>query len=890
MNNIAKIQLSDYFKLFAPSHVLGTTFSISLAFFESVVYPVINKTRLQRCVLMCDSLGFQRLTQEATSLRWASQGYMTVTAPSAGTFHPKVWLMMNEDELALLVGSGNLTQTGFMWNAELFDLVHINKNKLPPKHIISDITEFLSKLYGLWDGINTEHFLVLTALKEMIGILERMSVRNSSNKADQMRFITSLSGPLIDQLPEVSNVNCLLIASPYFGKSVKALSMLINKFNPQMVKVYPGIHPDGSVDVNIADIVSMNNATVHAIRNPKKGSFAHLKLYGVDDSNAQPWLFCGSANCTLEGLSGKNIEAGILRYVSREELYNYFQPDEDRKVPDALAKENFLDDEGIGWFNFWATDLGNSIELIAPPNEKAKFPLKDVLLTMKTGSNVSEFHCPSIFLDKPTEKIPWEWFEPAIKARVSSILLEISATTNNGNKIQSAAFVDNYWMLSSGPVHRSAWRASLALLQGEGLPEFGDVAAVFALGFEMFDFENFEKTEKEKKNPNNEDQATTQEMEDKVAFWPPTPICGHHISKNLGNPFGHIYWSQKILDHFLRPERNDGGVTSDPETAFAENEEDDHIPANKPVNTKLLKASEKVWVEADKNFNVLCSRLQGLILTPTIGSNVWPISIFIMLVTLAVRRKIGIVNNLADLPKSHEILYRFTNIMFAHRNNTRGILPPISELLAKEYQVYPHKELCTIVLAIFAYLWALGNKNRIRDFHINNWLMFRNIAENTFAEAISEFEHIQRISESYLIDQSDGLSLENIKEGLKTILKIGWEQQQGYLDLKILKMDSLHKGSKEILTLSEHLRLSIEPFLRRLGKSHAFKVVEPSLQYCIGERCPKAYVINPAMGRLRNLCPVICTSCGAVLVPQPLNKAFLEHCHGSVTKSSISYD
>ena len=82
MDNIPKIKLSEFFKLFAPTHVLGTTYTLSLAFFESVVFPFINKTHLQSCLIVCDMLGFQRAVEEAVALRVATHGYMTVTAPT----------------------------------------------------------------------------------------------------------------------------------------------------------------------------------------------------------------------------------------------------------------------------------------------------------------------------------------------------------------------------------------------------------------------------------------------------------------------------------------------------------------------------------------------------------------------------------------------------------------------------------------------------------------------------------------------------------------------------------------------------------------------------------------------------------------------------------------
>ncbi len=112
---IPKIKLSEFFTLFRPTYVLGTTYTLSLAFFESVVWPHIikNNKNLRKCIIICDSRGFRRAVAEAGALRSVTNDYMAVTAPTNVSFHPKVWLMIGQNEAALLVGSGNLTQSGF---------------------------------------------------------------------------------------------------------------------------------------------------------------------------------------------------------------------------------------------------------------------------------------------------------------------------------------------------------------------------------------------------------------------------------------------------------------------------------------------------------------------------------------------------------------------------------------------------------------------------------------------------------------------------------------------------------------------------------------------------------------------------------------------------------
>src|SRR5580700_626627 len=128
MAAVPQLPLSEFFRTFSPTYVLGTTYTVSLAFFEGLVFPEINRNQLRRCLLLCDRVGFQRALVEASALRLVGREYMAVCAPTPHSFHPKIWLLIGEDEAALLVGSGNLTQSGFMTNLELFDAVRLTKD------------------------------------------------------------------------------------------------------------------------------------------------------------------------------------------------------------------------------------------------------------------------------------------------------------------------------------------------------------------------------------------------------------------------------------------------------------------------------------------------------------------------------------------------------------------------------------------------------------------------------------------------------------------------------------------------------------------------------------------------------------------------------------------
>jgi site-specific DNA recombinase len=157
-----------------------------------------DRTQLRRCLLLCDRVDFQRALVEASALRFVGRDYMAVCAPTPYSFHPKIWLMIGADEAALLVGSGNLTQSGFTTNLELFDAVQFAKGG-PHGTLAGDILLLLDGLRGLWAGTGRDGMLVLDTLAEMREAVEGLGSGMLPEEFPGMRFLTSFGGPLLGQ-------------------------------------------------------------------------------------------------------------------------------------------------------------------------------------------------------------------------------------------------------------------------------------------------------------------------------------------------------------------------------------------------------------------------------------------------------------------------------------------------------------------------------------------------------------------------------------------------------------------------------------------------------------------------------------------------------------------
>jgi hypothetical protein len=88
MKIVESIELRDVLGLVSkPRYILGTTYTLSLAFFESAIFPEIDRSSLKSCLIVCDTLGYHNALTEAAALQGAAQDYMVVTAPISGSFH-----------------------------------------------------------------------------------------------------------------------------------------------------------------------------------------------------------------------------------------------------------------------------------------------------------------------------------------------------------------------------------------------------------------------------------------------------------------------------------------------------------------------------------------------------------------------------------------------------------------------------------------------------------------------------------------------------------------------------------------------------------------------------------------------------------------------------------
>jgi len=773
MKNIERIKLSDVLRLVSkPKYVLGTTYTLSLAFFESVVYPYIQNNQLKSAIILCDRLGYRRALAESAALQGAAQDYLVVPAPISGAFHPKVWVVVGEGEAVLITGSGNLTQSGFMSNAEYFDAVYFSAKERQPRHLIQSLKSFVTGLVSMWPQEDSKHLLCIEVLNHIAEAIENLSV-SSRKEGEGPWFIHSFKGQLIDQLPNKGKVRDLYVAAPFFGNSLSGLKSVAKRYDPKKLHLFPAVHGGDCIDVPLKKLTKeFKDAEVSPLSTvAKKGALAHLKLYGAVENKDSAWICCTSANCTQAAWKGPNVEAGLVRRVDKSTCQEYFIPAKGKLPEKALEFKGEASD--MAELPCWASDSGGSLDIAVPANAQDMLPLKNVVLTVRSGNRLATCAKEALFLEGSAAKISWSVFDAWERARKMAVSLEISAKDCRGDPVRGQCLIENRLLLTADPVHRSAWRGALALLDSEGVPELGDISALFSLANDLFEGHVFRDDCYLDGVTNNGYSSGVNVIVPTVAIWPPRPDM-RELQQRIGRTaVGQIQWFQRIFQTFLRCEKeDDSSVAATGSASDAEIEEPhDKGEASQQQEEEENRArvvANRIWKHTYREFSRLQNRLLIICPTEEQAPNLWAAAIFTFLPTLAIMR---VAYRMApDLDCETNVEYMIEDFLRSlldsrkqsgsfccprgHRYYPLEIFPSLVKDLRETYKIKIHPDLSIVLLALITD-WKLRSKNLYPQL----WeRLVRQVCDPEFKLGMNERKPCRRIWRHYVMSNDSKCS------------------------------------------------------------------------------------------------------------------------------------
>jgi hypothetical protein len=283
-----------------------------------------------------DGYFYSELMQEATGYEMKlSTGYSLYPVFEKEIFHPKIWLLFGGKEGLLIVGSGNLTNSGNGGNDEIWGAYHFDVTQPQYAPVFSAAWDYISQITNAAKGIineKTTHWITEYSqwLMELPKVREFQFVNLSNNENIAFLYNTKYSTiwQQINQLIGNEKIIEITAVSPYYDKHGKALEVIRSTFPNAQINVIlddRGLIPSLLPNDNKYTFYDWKKMDVCKDIGEKQLSRLHAKiLYFKTQKNIEYCLF-GSANITPAGLgisSNPNAEASIFIKSNEEELLN----------------------------------------------------------------------------------------------------------------------------------------------------------------------------------------------------------------------------------------------------------------------------------------------------------------------------------------------------------------------------------------------------------------------------------------------------------------------------------------------------------------------------------------------------------------------------------------
>lgn len=296
------------------TEALLLTFNTDLGFFEARLLGVLRATGA-RVTVIGDAGMWQPDTR---AVRHAGRSYHFGLCDTAAAFHPKLLVLVGEKRAIAAVGSGNLTMSGWQYNAELLTVFTGDTNAMPVA--FADLRDILTSLAatGALDPIAT------TALRRVTTTLDAL-LAGAEPVETGHRIRASWDGPLLGHLPP-GPVEEVYLSAAFHDPGSSAVRQILDRLRPRRIKVavQPGwthLDPKALQGV-LSQYADAHDATWDLLRDPEspdgtKGRYRHGKLIEWVTVDGERHALTGSPNLSVRALvsnvsTGGNHEIAVI--------------------------------------------------------------------------------------------------------------------------------------------------------------------------------------------------------------------------------------------------------------------------------------------------------------------------------------------------------------------------------------------------------------------------------------------------------------------------------------------------------------------------------------------------------------------------------------------------
>lgn len=313
---LESISILDVIKRGGYEASLITTFNATLPFYEEVLLrKLVGAGCRHNVVLMDRSQCAISWSSEATRPRLAGHAYTLLPIGAPGAFHPKLCILVGPKKASVLIGSHNLTLSGFGYNREVTNWVEVAGPKdVEGAVLLADAWRMASQWIEMERG-KAADFLLEAALALANFVSPLVANAEPSTSAVALTHVP-FGSPLIDQISEriAPDVSRIGIVGAFFDKELAFVGELARRWPKARLVV--GVDPE-SVQILAAPPTGIARYVDARKLWPERKGYLHAKMIWFDFEDGGGAFVSGSANPSRPAWMGppasSNVEAVLLR-------------------------------------------------------------------------------------------------------------------------------------------------------------------------------------------------------------------------------------------------------------------------------------------------------------------------------------------------------------------------------------------------------------------------------------------------------------------------------------------------------------------------------------------------------------------------------------------------
>lgn len=308
------------------SAILGT-YQFHGAFFENRVLPALQRLDVGNTVVLADTEQYHA----SEEVRRAGERYYFDHVRCSNIFHPKFLLLLGRTRGFALLGSANLTESGWRRNGELVSILKYDNTSSNP-----EVTQFFWELHQFVNGIATTDRLPSRRTREAIQAAfdDAPWIGEPSSDTEQrsVRLLHNIEAAILPQVIDYladRTVETVHVLSPYYsGENIRTLEALC-ELEPEELILHlqaervQGFRSDKLNDGRLRQTPITLRETEMA---DDESRFVHAKILIFKGPEGALALY-GSPNLTTPALlrpaENGNIELAILRLEDDPTYFNY---------------------------------------------------------------------------------------------------------------------------------------------------------------------------------------------------------------------------------------------------------------------------------------------------------------------------------------------------------------------------------------------------------------------------------------------------------------------------------------------------------------------------------------------------------------------------------------